>query len=360
MKPLLFILLVLFSSLCTAQFDHINVLQGQTGNTLIDNLVLNYKPFSLNTYSVAKDNMLSQVYKENDSIQCVYTGLKRHLPASGDPSVIMYDNGSSISIDTEHSYPQSKVINEAGKSDLHHMYPTRAVANNGRGSVPFGTLSSGIDKWYYLDQTYTSTPNNNIEPLSSKLQNNSRFEPRDDHKGNIARAMFYFYTMYKSEADAVDPNYFDSQKSILCQWHLDDPVDSLEWLRNNRISWLQGFKVNPFIHDCTLAYRCNYCSNNCSAPVYSKKTEKWINEIKTYPVPTDRAVNIELHLNKNQEVHIYLMDVHGKIIFSEVKEMASGLIHHSIDVSEMEQGIYTLFLQSINNSDYHSEIIHVQ
>ena len=172
--------------------------------------------------------------------------------------------------------------------------------------------------------------------------------------------MFYFYTMYKSEADAVDPNYFNSQKSILCQWHLDDPVDSLEWLRNNRISWLQGFKVNPFIHDCTLAYRCNYCSNNCSAPVNTRMTANWINEITTYPIPTDQSINIELNLNKHLEINIYLMDAVGKIIYSSIERIASGPFHHSIDVSELTQGIYTLVIQSINNSDYYSEIIHVQ
>ena len=45
-------------------------------------------------------------------------------------------------------------------------------------------------------------------------------------------------------------------RRTLCQWHLADPVDSLEWARSHVISTYQENKANPFVLDCSLARRC--------------------------------------------------------------------------------------------------------
>ncbi|MBK8702092.1 MAG: endonuclease [Saprospiraceae bacterium] len=44
-------------------------------------------------------------------------------------------------------------------------------------------------------------------------------------KGDIARSMFYIYTIYRELVAPEDPNYFPLQVATLCQWHLADPVD---------------------------------------------------------------------------------------------------------------------------------------
>ncbi len=265
----LFILLwSFFSWNVQAQYDHETILPGETGATLLTNLRLDYKPTIIASYDAARDNMFRTIYEEDDTVTCVYTGMKRYLPPSAlSPRTVMFDNNSSVSMNTEHTYPQSKVLNEAGKADLHHIFPTRALANNGRSSSPFDNIPSGnIDKWYLGTTVLSSPPPAADIPFYSKQENNVAFEPRDDFKGNIARAMFYYYTMYKTEADGVDANFFNSQKNVLCQWHLDDPVDSMEWVRTSRIAPFQNNLVNPFVKDCTLPNRCNYCVQTCTPP----------------------------------------------------------------------------------------------
>ena len=42
-------------------------------------------------------------------------------------------------------------------------------------------------------------------------------------KGDIARTIFYFYTMYNNEADA---NFFEVQKQQLKIWHEQDPSNN--------------------------------------------------------------------------------------------------------------------------------------
>lgn len=78
-------------------------------------------------------------------------------------------------------------------------------------------------------------------------------------KGDIARAMFYFYTIYHDQADRVDPNYFDKQRQTLCKWNQQDSPDSTEIERSHAISRFQG-NDNPFVLDVTLAERA-YCNS---------------------------------------------------------------------------------------------------
>lgn len=339
---IIFAFCLVFTSL-KAQYSHQNVLQGQTGSTLLNNLILNYKPTNLATYGTARDNMFANVYKENDTITCVYTGLKRYLPPLADPTSTMYDNASSISVDTEHTYPQSKTTNEAGKSDLHHMFPTRAMANSGRGSTPFSVIpTNNIDKWYYLDQVYTNAPAANVLHLYSKQQNSVSFEPREDHKGNVARAMFYYYTMYKTEADAADPNFFSPQLSTLCQWHLDDPVDSLEWIRTSRIALYQNNRVNPFVMDCTLPQRCGYCSSVCSPPnAISKEEEMGLELFNNFPNPFQQTTTIQYQINRSQQVLLEVYNPLGQKIATLANEIQSpGLQEYNFDATNLPSGIY--------------------
>tara|TARA_Y100000385_G_C12769745_1_gene498765 strand:+ start:106 stop:387 length:282 start_codon:yes stop_codon:yes gene_type:complete len=70
------------------------------------------------------------------------------------------------------------------------------------------------------------------------------FEPVDIHKGNVARAMFYFSIRYKK-------NLSKEQETLFRSWNTQDPVDTQEQLRNDRIEKIQGNR-NPFIDNDAL------------------------------------------------------------------------------------------------------------
>ena len=52
-----------------------------------------------------------------------------------------------------------------------------------------------------VDYYSNSIPNQFIDEYSEVDNDNEKFEPREDVKGNIARSMFYFYTIYNNVAD---------------------------------------------------------------------------------------------------------------------------------------------------------------
>ena len=68
---------------------------------------------------------------------------------------------------------------------------------------------------------------------------NPVFEPRDQHKGDVARALFYYAVIYRQDI----PSY---EEDVLRRWHDDDPVNDAERRRNQSIFNVQGSR-NPFV-----------------------------------------------------------------------------------------------------------------
>ncbi|MBP8726524.1 MAG: endonuclease [Saprospiraceae bacterium] len=247
------ILLSCIIPLC-AQFRQVVLYPGDSAFALIQKLVDAYKPLVVLDYSTARTKMYTQIYNQDDSVACVYSGHHLYLdPQSPDPIGYLSKNGNDNGINCEHSFPQSKGADWGNaRSDMHHLFPTRAEVNEARSNFPFAEIiDSKTETWYYRSFGINRKPSENIDDYSESIQ--GYFEPREDHKGNVARAIFYFFTMYELQADR---NFFESMRQTLCQWHLADPVDSLEWARSHVISTYQENKANPFVLDCSLARRC--------------------------------------------------------------------------------------------------------
>jgi hypothetical protein len=263
-------LLLFFANVAAAQF-HIPVSPGKSGQQLLDEVKSNFKPATLLPEGPARDTLFSVIYGQNDSLTCVYTGFKIWLDPSKDPTQAAFD----FDINTEHTFPKSFGAVGVAEGDMHHLYATRSDVNNARGNSPFAEIPDNeTDEWYYLASKTSSVPTTNIDLYSERK--GDRFEPREDHKGNVARAMFYFYTMYKDFADPLDPNFFENQRETLCAWHLLDPVDQAEWDRTWLIAQYQDGKPNPFVLDCTLPER-SYCEASgeiCTPTSTATKTEK--------------------------------------------------------------------------------------
>jgi len=194
-------------------------------------------------YSTARGKMYNYVDNYNNKVTCVYSGYQESKTYS--------ETGTSTaigSINCEHTVPQSW-FNEVVRmrSDIHHLFPTYDTWNSDRGSDPFAEIPDNqTTKWVRGTQSQSSIPTANIDEYSEDAP--GRYEPREDHKGNLARAVFYFYTMHAGQS-------FDSGKGVitavadlntLYQWHLNDPVDDRERERNRRVEVAQGNR-NPYI-----------------------------------------------------------------------------------------------------------------
>ncbi|MCP3065030.1 endonuclease [Myxococcus sp. K38C18041901] len=158
------------------------------------------------------------------NVECVYTGLETKGGKIPNNTVM----------NVEHTWPQSKGATGAAKSDLHHLFPTDSKANSRRSSFPFGEVVNV--KWSH-----------NGAKLGTDSKGNTVFEPPDSHKGNVARAMFYFSSTYNKPI----PN---DEEAALKAWNKLDAVDAAEIERNRRVSNIQG-NSNAFIDNASLADR---------------------------------------------------------------------------------------------------------
>lgn len=153
-----------------------------------------------------------------NTIECVYTGRE----AIG--YVTRVDCQTNSNFNTEHTFPQAFFTSlEPMKSDLFHLFPTDDVANNTRASYPFGMVNNPT--WTVGGSKYAA----------------GIFEPRDAHKGEVARAMLYFVMRYQNYN-----NFLDTQENILKQWHQQFPPTVVETTRANAIFTQQNNR-NPFI-----------------------------------------------------------------------------------------------------------------
>jgi deoxyribonuclease I len=138
-------------------------------------------------------------------------------------------------MNAEHTWPQSRgAIAGSARSDLHHIFPVSSLVNSLRGSSPFCDVVDVIRE---------------IGPARLGYDSGGRrcFEPRGLHRGNVARAMFYFSVVYQQDIS-------EEEEAVLRRWHDEDPVNDAEVRRMEAVSYLQG-SINPFVQRSELVDR---------------------------------------------------------------------------------------------------------
>ena len=228
---------------------------GLYQNELITYLQTNYTSNQHLGYNDARDILYSEIDNNNNNVYCIYTNYSVQINPSEDPSTHMYNNG----INCEHLWPQSMGASGSPmKSDMHHLRPCKENVNSSRGNKPFNDiLDYQTNTWFWLQYSANNIPQNNLDEYSES--GSAAFEPREDVKGDVARAMFYFYTIYNDDADAI---FFNSQKDILYSWHVSDPPNSSEINRTWEIASYQNNIPNPFILDNSLIFRAYFYENS--------------------------------------------------------------------------------------------------
>lgn len=229
-KITLTLLLLLAATLACAQgnyYDAVIDLSGQPLYTALHSLI------STNTnssYDGSKAFLFQELDNHNGYVTCIYTGEEHYVG---------YNYTGSSDPNTEHTYAQSWFSSDESsrkKADLHHLFPSTMQVNSSRGNYPLFTVANHASANVY----YTYTPWQSFRGQSSNGY--TVFEPADESKGNIARALLYFNTRYYDSLTQQNVNMIPD----LVQWHLTDPPDAAEIARNNGI---QGFQTNrnPYV-----------------------------------------------------------------------------------------------------------------
>lgn len=201
-------------------------------------------------YSVYLKSDLDTTYENDGSIMDIYS----ENPRSHDP--YNYSKKSercgnykveSDCFNREHLMPQSIFKSRSPMvSDYFHVVPTDGKVNGMRSNFPFGEVSSARK---------TSKNGSKLGRNTTRGYRGIVFEPIDEFKGDVARAMLYFATRYEDQISSWSHDMLDGSSDkvykkwfikLLLKWHKNDPVSKHEIKRNNAGEKFQGNR-NPFI-----------------------------------------------------------------------------------------------------------------
>jgi endonuclease I len=206
--------------------------QNKWGEELKDSLTALIDGHNSLGYTLARDNMYSHIDNDDGCTECPTTGCVECVYTGRIGCFNTRAGATANNFNCEHTWPQSfSGEAEPMKSDIFHLYPTDMTANNYRANLDFGVVVS-------------ATWSQGGSKLGTDSEGQTVFEPRDVHKGNVARSHFYYIIRY----DGNYNGYQDASKmeSHFRNWHVSDPIDGAEQQRNEDIYDVQ-LNRNPFI-----------------------------------------------------------------------------------------------------------------
>lgn len=247
-------------------------------------------------------------------------------------------------------------------NDQHHLFPVKFTnVNDTRSNYPLGEV--------------VGTPISTF--MGAKLGFDAAghvvYEPRDDQKGNSARAIMYVAVCYNGVNDAYGvaqnwklrdtisypfPNIpYGQDQTVLKKWHYQDPPDAYEIARNDFLDSLQHNR-NPFID--SMQYACYidfYTMTKISTPTIPCNistvglNEKYNIEydFNLFPNPSNGTFNVLLNTPNDGAFTFNVIDVLGKKVESKTIDAKEGSNYVSFDKSNLPAGSY--FVEVISNQN---------
>ncbi len=212
-----------------------------------------YAPVVVNNY-LARDTSDGKKV-----VNCVYTNIAYVYE---DPFLWWTGQGGNpATLTREHTFAQSWMPTNTGGNwpngangreyseynDLHNLFPAHQTnANARRSNNPFGIVANA---------TYTSPTGQG--KLGTDVTSKIVYEPKDDQKGDLARALFYMLVRFNGINSVQWRLPAGQDINLLLQWHQQDPPSNLEIARNDFIASTQKNR-NPFIDNPTWVNRINF------------------------------------------------------------------------------------------------------
>jgi len=219
---------------------HSIISSGYQQNTYND-LLVGYQTTDVDNY-YENDGTVLDMYSENPAGVDSYTYNHSSTDQCGNYS------SEGDCYNREHLIPQS--VYGQGlpmRTDIHQVVPTDGKVNGQRSNFPFGEVNN---------PSWTSTNGSKVGNNSTTGYSGSAFEPIDEFKGDIARAVLYFAVRYEGQVGSWSFPMFDGSNDkvftdwaldMLLQWHANDPVSQREIDRNNAAYTYQN-NANPFVN----------------------------------------------------------------------------------------------------------------
>lgn len=294
------------------------------------------------TYSQIWGYFQNADVKQNGNVWEIYSAC--------DFSFSQQDSGSGGNVECEffnreHVFPRAWFGGniEPMRSDVNHIFPTDKKVNGERGTVPFAVVASA---------NYTSSNGTKRGTSGTSGVTGIVFEPVDEYKGDIARALFYMATRYEDQIATWQNLNTDGAKvlngtagvvfkqwaiDLLYQWHIQDPVSVKEQNRNNQTYFYQNNR-NPYIDNPQWVQ--TVWGNFLSTSTFNETLY-----VSVYPNPTySNKVIIE---SENQIDELNLFNLNGQLI---LKVRKPNQMNNQYQLDNLTSGLYLLKINSNNES----------
>lgn len=296
-------------------------------------------------YSSYASTMIEE-FEEHDTINgkktvmCQYSGYHYLY----EPPFV-WDSLSREHVFSHSWFPTSPATNEIEYSDLHNLFPAQLEdVNIPRSNHPMG---------YVVNPTHVFGDG----MLGTDLNGNTVYEPRDEIKGNIARAMFYMTVCYNGSGGFTWTLPPDQDQQILKDWHFQDLPDNYEYARNDYVHATQGNR-NPFVdsihYACYIDFSTMTRIANPAAWCVLLDTDEDITDEEplVYPNPGNGFFDVNIF---QPETVLSLYDANGRRVLHTTL-LKQG--KHRLDLSQYNKGLYILIMESEGKSRREKLILH--
>ena len=303
-----------------------------SSSTFMNDLHALTNPHQTQYYSYYDDLMIP-FFEARDTTQnrrvitCVYSGENKIYNEPFDFST----NGYS----REHTYCHSWMPTNPAQSlpeysDFHHLFPTNLNSVNIlRSNNPLGEVSN-------VTTSYLNCKS------GTDINGKTVFEPRDEHKGNAARAIMYEAICYNSVSGNNWAIPSTQDQFLLKSWHFQDPPDKWEIARNDFIDSLQNNR-NPFID--SIDFVCYIDFSNMTYDASACTPSNLNPDIETkfiiYPNPSKNQLN--LHVDGATITSYQIFDNLGRVI--EGNEVNNKRLV-KLNVSALKSGVYSVSVKT--------------
>lgn len=268
----------------------------------------NYKQTMMNEFE------LKDTTGGNSFVTCAYSGDRTVFTGAFDWQTADYSREHVFAHSWMPTFPADSP-EEPEYTDLHNLHPVQfSQVNAVRSNYPLGEVVT-------VQSSYLGSKIG-LNALGQKV-----FEPRDDMKGNAARALMYMSVCYNGQS-GIWP--FPSQisftilygqdQNIIKQWHEQDPPDNYEIARNEYVKSVQNNR-NPFIDNPDYACYINFANmtydvNACELNVSQQTNDNLI----IYPIPANDEVFVQV---TDATINAYqIIDLQGRVVESQ-KDLAT-------------------------------------
>lgn len=234
-------------------------------------------------------------------------------------------------------------------SDLHNLFPVHQnSANAVRSNYPLGVVVNEVSS--FMGAKYGDDANGNRV-----------YEPRDQHKGDAARAIFYMAAKWNGTGGTWEfPNPIDflisygQDQDVLKQWHWQDPPDAWEIARNDFVESEQGDR-NPFVDSvnwvCYIDFEnFTYIGEQTTPCTVTPEgiAEALEGDFSISPNPTNGIAALNLNLKEAQQLSIDVMDITGRTVATRTRNFNVGVSREMFDLTSLDAGVYHVILRVAN------------